>query len=87
MENVKTEREMEDVRQQVNTSLTQMLSTSTQYYPPFMACVMVSLLFGVVFVSLFFFGHRREGGEEGEGRQQCQYPTVQGNKKSIVFIN
>ena len=41
METMKTEREMEDMRTQINSSLTQMLSTSTQYYPPFMACIMV----------------------------------------------
>ncbi|XP_076445486.1 DNA-dependent protein kinase catalytic subunit-like [Babylonia areolata] len=40
MDKVKTEREMEDVRGHVSSSLNHMLSNSTQYYPPFVACVM-----------------------------------------------
>ncbi|KAK7506702.1 hypothetical protein BaRGS_00002177 [Batillaria attramentaria] len=40
MDKVKTEREMEEVGTQINTSLSQMLSTSVQYFPPFMACIM-----------------------------------------------
>lgn len=40
MDKVKTEREMEDVMTQINNSLSQMLSTSTQYFPPFMSCIM-----------------------------------------------
>ncbi|KAL8588517.1 hypothetical protein ACOMHN_043866 [Nucella lapillus] len=37
---VKTEREVEEVKGQVKVSLTQMLATSTHYYPPFIACIM-----------------------------------------------
>ena len=54
MENVKTEREMEDMRIQINSSLTQILSTSTQYYPPFMACIMVWAVNAHIFKSQFY---------------------------------
>ena len=41
LEAVKTERECSDVCAQINSSLGEMLSSSTQYFAPFVGCVMV----------------------------------------------
>ena len=50
MDEVKTEREMGETIDQINKSLDNILSLSTKYYPPFIACVLVSnMLFNQVF--------------------------------------
>ena len=41
MGDVKTERELEETVTQINTSLDNILSESTQYFPPFIGCVLV----------------------------------------------
>ena len=43
MGDVKTERELEETVTQINTSLDNILSESTQYFPPFIGCVLVGL--------------------------------------------
>lgn len=40
---VKTERELDGVTDQINTSLNNVLTDSTLYFPPFIACILVSV--------------------------------------------
>ena len=43
MGDVKTERELEETVTQINTSMDNILSESTQYFPPFIGCILVSM--------------------------------------------
>ena len=45
MGDVKTERELEETVDQINSSMDNILSTSTQYYSPFIGCILVGLRF------------------------------------------
>ncbi|ESO96748.1 hypothetical protein LOTGIDRAFT_143667, partial [Lottia gigantea] len=40
MDEVKTEREMEETIELINTSVETMFNTTSQYYPPFLSCIM-----------------------------------------------
>ena len=44
MDQVKTEREIEEVTAQINTSVEVLLSQSTHYFPPFMASIFVRFI-------------------------------------------
>lgn len=41
---VKTERELNDVTEQINTSLNNVLADSTLYFPPFIGCILVGTM-------------------------------------------
>ena len=43
IDNIKTERESVEMVDRINKCLNAMLNNSTQYYPPFMGCILVSI--------------------------------------------
>ena len=55
MDEVKAEREIQSSIQQINTSIDTILSSSTNYFPPFISCVLVSFLFLAVMIQMLEF--------------------------------
>ena len=55
MDEVKAEREIQSSIQQINTSIDTILSSSTNYFPPFISCVLVSFVFLAVMIQMLEF--------------------------------